>query len=104
MTDPSVGWVKDSELEGTTAIESLDKSMKNRGWMKGSDAQLTVNGDKHRDINTMGRKILATEYMTSNTDYYIRIKQILDDNKAEFLFDYIELVPKSVYDMTEDKH
>lgn len=104
MTDPSVGWVKDEDLENAAAIEALDKSMKNRGWMKGSDAQQTVNGDPHRDINTMGRKILATEYMTSNTDYYIRFKQILDNNKAEFLFDYIELVPKSVYDMTEDKH
>ena len=52
----------------------------------------------------MGRIILATEYMTSNTDYYIRFKQILADNKAQFLFDYIELVPKSVYDIDEDKH
>ena len=42
--------------------------------------------------------------MTPNTDYYIRFKQLLDNNKAEFLFDYIELVPKSVFDNAEDKH
>ena len=42
--------------------------------------------------------------MTSNVDYYIRFKQLLDDKKAEFLFDYIELVPKSIYDYNEDKH
>ena len=52
----------------------------------------------------MGRLIVATEYMTSNTDYYIRFKQLLDNKKAEFLFDYIELVPKSVFDNAEDKH
>lgn len=104
LDDPSVGWIKDSELSDETAIDALDKSMKNRGWMKGSDAQRTATDIIHRDVDTMGRLILATEYMTSNTDYYIRIKQLLDDSKAEFLFDYIELVPKSVYDMAEDKH
>ena len=78
--------------------------MKNRGWMKGSDAQRTATDILHRKVNTMGRLILATEYMTSNTDYYIRFKQLLDNNKAEFLFDYIELVPKSVFDNAEDKH
>ena len=104
LTDASVGWIKDSELEGNGAIERLDKSMKNRGWLKGSDAQKTATDILHRDVDTMGRLILATEYMTSNTDYYIRFKQLLDDSKAEFLFDYIELVPKSVYDNSEDKH
>ena len=89
---------------GVAAVEALDKSMKNRGWLKGSDAQKTATDKIHRDVETMGRLILATEYMTSNTDYYIRIKQLLDDDKAEFLFDYIELVPKSVYDTSEDKH
>lgn len=105
LTDPVIGWIEDSKLEDD-AIEALDKSMKNRGWMKGSDAQQTAGSEHklHRNVNTMGRLILATEYMTSNTDYYIRFKQLLSDNKAEFLFDYIELVPKSVYDVDEDKH
>ena len=95
----------DENLEDDAAIEALDKSMKNRNWMKGSDAQQTAGTPKtHRNVDTMGRLILATEYMTSNTDYYIRFKQLLSDNKAEFLFDYIELVPKSVYDVDEDKH
>ena len=74
--------------------------------MKGPDTQQN-NQDPpvlHRNIQTMARQILATQYMTTNTDYYLRIKQILDNNKAQFLFDYMELVPKSVYDMDEDKH
>jgi hypothetical protein len=103
---PSIGWVIDEDLEDQAAIEALDKSMKNRGWMKGPDTQQN-NQDPpvlHRNIQTMARQILATQYMTTNTDYYLRIKQILDNNKAQFLFDYMELVPKSVYDMDEDKH
>lgn len=104
LTDSSVGWIEDDDLADDAAIEALDKSMKNRNWMKGSDAQKTATNILHRNVDTMGRLILATEYMTSNTDYYIRFKQLLKDDKAEFLFDYIELVPKSVYDVDEDKH
>ena len=105
MTDTSVGWIKDSELEDEDAINSLDKSMKNRGWMKGADSQRT-NDKKttHRNVDTMGRLILSTDYMYNGMDYYLRIKQLLDDDKAEYLFDYLEYVPKEVYDFGEDKH
>ena len=107
--DPNVGWIKDSELLGEDeddyeAVDALDKSMKNRGWMKGSDSQTTNGGDPHRNIDTMGRRILCTEYMVPDVDYYLRIKQLLDKNDAQYLFDYMELVPKSVYDFDEDKH
>lgn len=107
MTDPSVGWVADDDLEDAAAITALDKSMKNRGWMKGSKVQTTTQAQSwkvHRDQNTMGRLILMTDYLNCNMDYYIRIKQLLDDRSAEFLFDYMEWVPKSVYDNNEDKN
>lgn len=111
MTDPSVGWKSDSgdELNGNEdLITALDKSMKNRGWMKGSIAQTTPqtssSWNTHREVNTMGRLILMTDYIKSNMVYYIRIKQLLDDKDAEFLFDFIEWVPKSVYDNNEDKN
>ncbi len=104
LTDPSVGWIIDSDLPDAEAVDALDKSMKNRGWMKGADSQLTNNGTLHRDQNTMGRRILYTGYMYANRDYYLRLKQILDNSQAEMLFDYIELVPKNVYDNGEDWH
>lgn len=111
MTDPSVGWKADDsdELNGNEAlITALDKSMKNRGWMKGSIGQTTPQTSSswktHREVNTMGRLTLMTDYVKSNMDYYIRIKQILDDKEAEFLFDFIEWVPKSVYDNNEDRN
>lgn len=104
LTDPSVGWIQDSDLEDEAAIIALDKSMKNRGWMKGSIVQTTNSGTPHRDINTMGRLILMTDYIKSNMDYYIRIKQILDSKDGEFLFDFIEWVPKSVYENNEDRN
>lgn len=104
-TDASVGWVDDDDLEDEAAILALDKSMKNRGWMKGSAVQTVTGGSKtHRQQNTMARIIVMTEYLTSNMDHYIRIKQIMDDRNAEFLFDFMEWVPKSVYDNNEDKN
>lgn len=104
-TDASVGWVDDDDLEDDAAILALDKSMKNRGWMKGSAVQTVTGGSKtHRQQNTMARIIVMTEYLTSNMDHYIRIKQIMDDRNAEFLFDFMEWVPKSVYDNNEDKN
>ena len=104
MTDASVGWIQDSDLEDEAAVIALDKSMKNRGWMKGSIVQTTNGGTPHRDVNTMGRLTLMTDYIQSNMDYYIRIKQILDSKDGEFLFDFIEWVPKSVYDNNEDRN
>lgn len=108
-TDPTVGWKKDSNIssdDGTEeAIDAVDKAMKNLGWMKGPDSQKTSDGQIHRDVKHMARRILMTDYLRANTNYYLRIKQILQGvDSAEFLFDYIELVPKSVFDNNEDKH
>ena len=103
--NPTIGWYEDSSLDDDPeAIDAADKAMHNRGWMKGPDSQKTSTGYNHRDVSTMARRILMTEYMRANNDYYLRIKQVLqDDESAQFLFDYLELVPKVVYDNTEDK-
>lgn len=106
------GWIKDEDItknytteqEAEAAVLAVDKAMKNRSWMKGSAAQTTNSGTPHRDIQSMGRLILMTDYLTSNMDYYIRVKQLLDDRKAEFLFDFMEWVPKNVFDNFEDKN
>ena len=114
LDDPNAGgWISDSDLEGQSeddpqeAIDALDKSMKNRGWMKGPDSQTVAGSNKgqtHREQNHMGRRIISTEYMYANMEYYLRFKQLLDKNDAQFCFDYMEFVPKSVYDNYEDKH
>ena len=104
LDDSAVGWIKDDELEDEEAIDALDKSMKNRGWMKGPDSQITQYERPHRDEDHQGRCIISTEFMYSNMDYYLRFKQILDKAGAQYCLDYLELVPKSVYDHYEDKH
>ncbi len=52
------------------------------------------------------RRIMVTEDLRADRNYFLRVRQILDDSNAEFQFDYIEIVPKSVYagNEPEDRH
>ena len=98
-----IGWKDDPDEEED--INALDKTMKNHSWLKGPESQATSGKDPHREKETMGRRILTTGLMYSNMDYYLRIKQVLQgSDDVEFLFDYMEFVPKEVYDYDEDRN
>ena len=106
-TNPAIGWVAD--VTDPEANKAVDKAMHNRGYMKGSDAiRPYANGTYSifRNLSNTFRRVLTTRYLSSTEDHYIRIKQVLDNPKAEFAFDYIELCPKSVYasEEGEDTH
>ncbi|MBO4500123.1 MAG: fasciclin domain-containing protein [Bacteroidaceae bacterium] len=103
--DPKIGWIKDSDLEDEMAIRLLDKAMRNRGYMKAPASYRPSGGDVFRDLNSMLRRILTTQYMYAEGDYYLRVRQLLDNDNAEMVYDYLELVPKDVYasDEGEDK-
>lgn len=102
-SNPNIGWVDDQDLETDEAINSHDKSMRNRGYMKGPDSH--TNGDlPFRSLSTMARRIVTTQYFYAEKDYYLRMKLVLDNPKAEMNFDYMEFCPKSIYDSGEDKH
>lgn len=105
-TNPNIGWVSDDELMeegGEEAVKALDKAMHNRGYMKGPDSH-TNGSDAFRTLSTMARRIITTQYFYSGKDYYLRMKLVSDNPKAEMNFDYMEWCPKSVYDYNEDKH
>ncbi len=101
----SYGWQSDAELGTEEAIEANDKALRNNGYMKAYDSFTFPSGDVPRDAVQCMRRILTTKYLEEEHDYYIRLRQVLDNN-AEMSLDYIELVPKSVYEGTvaEDKH
>ena len=106
-SDHRIGWVTDSELGSEESIKAADKSMRNRGYMKGMDIYANNNTDNtfRNQVGSL-RRILTTEYMYADRDNFIRIRQVLDDVTAEFPFDYIEVVPKSAYsgEIPEDMH
>lgn len=103
--DPRIGWTADTGDEETD--NKNDKAMHNRGYMKGPDSQcFTTAKTLARSQQNLLRKIVATQYLTPDRDHYIRFRSVTQ-NSLEFMLDYIELCPKSVYDnpyMREDRH
>lgn len=96
--DPKIGWIADSEFKSDREIVAHEKTMRARGYMKSLDSfkapysSTDLRGD-YRNL----RRIVTTEYLDANTDYTLRLRQVIDNPQAVMQFDYIELVPKNVY-------
>ena len=109
--NPNIRWKKDDTFKDSdgvideAAIDAYDKAMRNRGYMKGPDSHYTSDrAELFRDYNLIARRIITTDYFYADRDYYLRMKLVSDNLKAEMNFDYMEWCPKSVYDLNEDKH
>lgn len=102
--DPRVGWKNDSEFANEAELQNYDHAMHNRGLMKGIDSY--KGWDVQRENLHILRPILATEYLEPEKDYYLRIRQVLDNDKTTFQADAFEIVPKSIYNgiVPEDRH
>lgn len=97
-TSPKIGWVSDKDKSEDELLK-LDKAMHNRGYMKGplTQAEGTQKTNIARDQSNHLRRIVATENLVNGKDYYIRFRSV-DETAKEFMFDYLELCPKTVYD------
>lgn len=103
-TTTSVGWVSDTDLGSDEAIDEKDKAMRNLGYMKGPKYFYPASGISGRDCRNCLRRIIYTGQLEAGETYYIRFKSVLQSS-AEFFFDYIEIVPKKIYngEEAEDK-
>ena len=100
-TNPaSTGWVTEASIAPTgsdsTALYENMKTMRNLGFMKGSK-YIQVSGGTARDSQDNLRKIIYTGQFEAGETYWIRYKSVLTSSMTEFFYDYLELVPKSVY-------
>ena len=93
--DPSIGWVADGEDEEEN--RAIDKAMHNRGYMKDMDSWNQGGANNLRDNNGKYRKILTTQSMSPEKEYYLRIKLVIENSEAELPINYFEFCPKSVY-------
>ena len=100
-SNPKVGAIADSELNGEEEMQANEKAMRNRGYMKAPDAYKDL-----RDGTDRYRIIMTTNYMYSNKDYYFRVRLVTDNPTAVCPFSIIEVVPKNVYlgEIPEDRH
>ena len=97
-SSPKIGWVSDKDKTEDELLK-LDKAMHNRGYLKGPLTQTEGSSKSNiaRDMSNHLRRIVATENLNNGTDYYIRFRSV-DETAKEFMFDYLELCPKEVYD------
>lgn len=109
--NPNIRWIADADFNGDTiAIDSYDKAMHNRGYMKGPDSHYTGDqsngGETFRDYSggLIARRVITTDYFMADKSYYLRMRLVLENPDAEMNFDYMEWCPKSIFSLKEDKH
>ena len=106
---PGNPWKQDTGDEETD--RETDRNLRNQGYMKGPNAMMP-SGTKAGDDGTYAtcrtteaspalRRILTTTRMESDKTYYLRFKSAIDLTTAQFVLDYIELVPTSVVNGAE---
>ena len=112
-SNPSIGWVSDFFSDGTTKSEDEiienEKTLRNHGY---------VNPPLHDGMTTGGkvttplryyanpsylrvRKIVYTGTMKPTETWYLRVKSVLKSTSTQFVMDWLELVPKNIYNGVE---
>lgn len=84
---------------------SEQKTLKNLGYYRGPAGGYHYNSGRDGQEYVWAtqphtyRRVLCTVHMKPNEDHYLRIRAVSSKmgNDNEFMMDYIELVPKSVY-------
>lgn len=100
MISSTMSGIIDSALGDDEAIDEYDKSLRNRGWMKGPGS-VFGNGDysskSMRESLVAFRRIVTTTYLTKG-DHWLRFKDVTVNggNLRQFSQDYLEIVPKGV--------
>ena len=92
-----LNWKADKDLGSDEEIDAHDKALRNLTYMKAPKYFYPTQGVCARDCQSALRRIIYTGQFSENETYYIRFKSVLNNRMSEFFYDYLELVPKSVY-------
>lgn len=107
-SNENIGWVQD--VDGNDAQNAeVDKNMRNHGYMKApysihTSSKTAPEGDDTvlRRTSRIYRRVMTTVLdMKAGKPYFMRFKSCLDDPNTEFVIDYFEYVPRSVYNGQE---
>lgn len=115
-SDARIGMVPDdddrysgmTEAQKDQAIYLNDRAMRIRGYMKALDSYTSGTssdntGTPIRNDQACWRKIVCNEYLKKDSYYYIRMRQVFEDDGV-FPFSFIEIVPKDIYEGNENRH
>jgi len=112
LTDPSIlgaDWKSDYASMSTIDLATDQKVLKNKGYYRGAaggyryaqgSTQQTIFATQPLTI----RMVICTTHINPNQDHFLRIRCVStkQGNDNEFMLDYLELVPKSVYGVTDE--
>ena len=103
-------WKGDYTTMSTPDLATDQKVMKNKGFYRGAAGGYRYNGAGGSTTTIFAtqpqtlRMVICTAHMDPNKDHYLRIRcvSVKKGNNNEFMLDYLELVPKSVYGVTDE--
>lgn len=82
------------------------KALKNKGYYRGPAGGYFSTGLSEFETQaTVARRVLCQVYIDNKEDHYLRIRcasKSKTGNNNEFMMDFLELVPKSVYGVVDD--
>ena len=113
LNDASIlgsSWVSDYTSMTTTQLSEDQKTLKNKGYYRGAAGGYRYNGAGGTTTTVFAtqtqtfRIVLCTVHMDPNPDHFLRIRSVSSKmgNDNEFMLDYLELVPKSIYGVTDE--
>lgn len=105
-----VDWVSDYTKMSATDLAADQKALKNKGYYRGAEGGYRFDGAGattsriFSTLETTLRRVLCTVHIDPNVDHYLRIRSVStkQGNDNEFMLDYLELVPKSIYGVTDE--
>ena len=112
LDDPSIlgaDWVSDYSKMTQQDLAADQKALKNKGYYRGAAGGYRYDmGTTNRvlfatQLRTF-RRVLCTVHIDPEKPHYLRVRSVSSKkgNDNEFMLDYIELVPKSVYGVTDE--
>ena len=93
-------WENDVEDEQTNL--TTERNLRNQGYMKAPNYFWSGNNQIVRGIPGAGRRIITTQRMEPDKNYYIRFKSALEDPMGQFVVDYIEITPTWMVNQNEE--
>jgi hypothetical protein len=113
LNDPSIlgaDWKADYNSMSQIDLSTDQKVLKNKGYYRGAAGGYRYNGAGATTTTIFAtqphtiRLVICTTHIDPNKDHYLRIRSVSvkQGNDNEFMLDYLELVPKSVYGVTDE--
>lgn len=93
-------WEDDVEDEQTNL--TTERNLRNQGYMKAPNYFWSGNNQIVRGIPGASRRIITTQRMEPDKNYYIRFKSALEDPMGQFVVDYIEITPTWMVNQNEE--